>query len=107
MSVHSAPGSWSVASRFCRTSEAAAGAAAKQTKRKVYFTKEKQLHLIIKVAAATFADPLPEFQFRDCGFVVLGTGFQYFRIWSFWISGFPASERRDFNISGFGAAPER
>ena len=34
-------------------------------------------------------------------------GFQYFRLWSFRISRFPASELPAFNISGFGAAPER
>ena len=59
------------------------------------------------------ADPLPEFQFRNCDFVVSDTGFSNFRLWSVGISifpalelrisRFPASERRDFNISGFGA----
>ena len=40
------------------------------------------------------ADPLTEFRFRDCGFVVSGSGFQ----------AFPAPERWDFNISGSGAS---
>ena len=50
------------------------------------------------------ADPLPEFQFRDCGFVVSGTGFQNFRLRSVGISIFPALELPDFKISSFGAS---
>ena len=50
------------------------------------------------------ADPLPEFQFRDCGFVVSGTGFQDFRLRSVGISIFPALELPDFKISSFGAS---
>ena len=38
------------------------------------------------------ADPLPEFRFRDCGFVVSGTGFQNFRLRSVGISIFMALE---------------
>ena len=41
------------------------------------------------------ADPLPEFQFRDCGFVVSGTGFQNFRLRSVGISIFLALELPD------------
>ena len=50
------------------------------------------------------ADPLPQFQFRDCGFVVSGTGFQNFRLRSVGISIFPALELPDFKISSFGAS---
>ena len=50
------------------------------------------------------ADPLPEFQFRDCGFVVSGTGFQNFRLRSVGISIFLALELLDFKISSFGAS---
>ena len=50
------------------------------------------------------ADPLPEFQFRDCGFVVSGTGFQNVWLRSVGISIFPALELPDFKISSFGAS---
>ena len=49
------------------------------------------------------ADPLPEVRFRDCGFVVSGTGFQNVRLRSVGISILPAPELRDFQISRFGA----
>ena len=52
------------------------------------------------------ADPLPEFQFRDCGFVVSGTGFQNLWLRSVWISIFPAQELPDFKISSFGASED-
>ena len=48
------------------------------------------------------ADPLPQFQFRDCGFVVSGTGFQNFRLRSVGISIFPALELPDSKISSVG-----
>ena len=77
----------------------------------------KMIHNI-KVAAATFRRPLAwNFGFRivvslfqERDFKISGSGafgFQYFRLRSFPISRFPASERQDFNISRPGASKSR
>ena len=73
---------------------------------------------LFKVAAATFRRPLAwNFGFRivvslfqERDFKISGSGafgFQYFRLRSFPISRFPASERQDFNIASLGASKSR
>ena len=62
---------------------------------------------ILKWLPPHSADPLPEFRFRDCGFVVSGIGFQVFWLRSVGISIFPAPELLDFKICGFGAVEFR
>ena len=64
----------------------------------------RTLFMLLKWLPPHSADPLPEFQFRDCGFVVSGTRFQKILLRSVGISIFPALELPDFKISSFGAS---